>query len=520
MEFAWLSTQQIKRIFVGPGAIGLTTSILESLNLEKSARISSDELAKFLRNGPARPIIDRLVRTVAEVAKVEFVSLGLRSENKYHFIASQGFPFTEEFDSVPMGKLQKSLFAVAIEVPDLSKEPNFKTLASVPIGESWRYGANVPISLSFELADGGVLALSIADNKTRPHTGPTLIKLSQMACHFADVVWLSVQIRSSISQTGKTAAAARVLMDGLRQTMAPIALIDKSFKFIEFSPALKELQANNLGIDPKVGQSLFETWVDKESEPAVRSAMKVGKPATNIVSYPINSDRPISFDFHVLNFNESKLNFGVFSIRANSVYEFELGVKESNSSPYLYSINEPEGPDVLSDFLFDTLRIQKRLLQRKGFNYLALRTWRKPIKNYQISAVKALKRNPPESFVERIAIEMRAAVEAVHGNLDGAVVVPVPCGHSGARCLSERIAGTLASLTGIKLVNAFETVPLGGSSHPRTNAKRPRMKLVEAPKGQVILVDDIATSGAHIEEAMKLLSESAKGVWSITWIAG
>lgn len=481
--------------------------------------LSSSELAQYLRNGPARPMIDRLVRTVAETAKVEFVTLGLRNDNFYYFIASEGFAFSSSVDQVPAGKLKKSLFAIAIEVPDLSKEPNFRTLTSVPIGNSWRYGANVPIRLNYPLSDGGVLALSVADRQTRAQAGPTLMKLNQMATHFSDVVWLAMQLHTKTKQADRKAAAARVLIEGLRQTYAPMALIDQEFKLIEFSPGLADFQQTALGKPPLIGQSLFETWVDDVGEAAVRKAMSESSIATELISYPDGAGKPIVYDFHTLSFPDARLKLGVFSIHLHSVRESGSSLREPESAPFLSLATAPESPEVVADFLFETLTIRKRLLQRKNHNYLALRTWRSAIKDHQIAALKALKRNPSSTFVERIAIEMRAAVEAVHGNLEDSMVVPVPCGHSGPGCLSELIAAKLAEMIGIPLVAAFEPIQVHGNSHPRTNPKRPKMQLREVPEGRIILVDDVATSGAHLEEAMTLLSRSTKAVWSIAWIA-
>jgi predicted amidophosphoribosyltransferase len=36
----------------------------------------------------------------------------------------------------------------------------------------------------------------------------------------------------------------------------------------------------------------------------------------------------------------------------------------------------------------------------------------------------------------------------------------------------------------------------------------------------VLLIDDVATSGAHIEEAVKLLKPTCKAVMAIAWISG
>ena len=46
------------------------------------------------------------------------------------------------------------------------------------------------------------------------------------------------------------------------------------------------------------------------------------------------------------------------------------------------------------------------------------------------------------------------------------------------------------------------------------------MRLLEPVNGPVMVVDDVATSGAHIEDAVWLLRASAKAVFAVTWIGG
>jgi predicted amidophosphoribosyltransferase len=46
------------------------------------------------------------------------------------------------------------------------------------------------------------------------------------------------------------------------------------------------------------------------------------------------------------------------------------------------------------------------------------------------------------------------------------------------------------------------------------------MTLIEQAPGPVILVDDVATSGAHIEEAVKLLKPGCGAVLAVVWISG
>ena len=97
----------------------------------------------------------------------------------------------------------------------------------------------------------------------------------------------------------------------------------------------------------------------------------------------------------------------------------------------------------------------------------------------------------------------------------------MPCGHSAAdSCLSREIARALAALLHLPVVPALAATPQKGSSHPKNNARRPPMTLVEKVPGPVILVDDVATSGAHVEEAVKLLRPVCGAVLAVVWISG
>ena len=120
-----------------------------------------------------------------------------------------------------------------------------------------------------------------------------------------------------------------------------------------------------------------------------------------------------------------------------------------------------------------------------------------------------------------IAEEILAAISAMVGvtSFDG--IVPIPCGHSGVdNCLSTMIADHLSTKIGIPVVKAFAPRPLKGSSHPKASAKMSPSKLRLEPRGNFLLVDDVATSGRHLEEAVELLRREGADVMAIAWIGG
>jgi predicted amidophosphoribosyltransferase len=150
---------------------------------------------------------------------------------------------------------------------------------------------------------------------------------------------------------------------------------------------------------------------------------------------------------------------------------------------------------------------------------LGVRRWRSSIRQYQVAALRALKDSLPQAFVQTIANEMVVAIQQVYGSTEKCVVVPVPCGHSGENCLSHRLAHAVANLLHLPVVEAFETMTdKKGSSHPRKNSRRAAMKMRQKIEQPVILIDDVSTSGSHINEAATLLRKSAPTVWPVVWI--
>jgi len=119
------------------------------------------------------------------------------------------------------------------------------------------------------------------------------------------------------------------------------------------------------------------------------------------------------------------------------------------------------------NFLMKTLVNRSTIRGRNGISYLTMRAWRKPIKEYQIIALRSLKPAESNCFVDAVADEMSAVIEQFIGMSGFKTVVPVPCGSSGNNCLSLRIAKALAAKHGLKMVEAFEPIITSGSSHPK-----------------------------------------------------
>jgi predicted amidophosphoribosyltransferase len=496
-------------------------TLLEASQVENRhyKEIDSIEFSEFLRSGPSRPILDRLLRIASEITGVEIISLAIRNRNKCRFISTFGIPFDSYFDEIPSTRDNDGIFESKFEILDL-KESNIDFgMDKIPITFDFRYCANIPIDAGINLSDDGALALSAASLRPGERKNDTLSKLSRIAALITDSIWLMIQVQGFSSPKQKVAITANVLLEGLRQSHAPIAIVGPDGKIIEFSPGYANYQKAFVNSAAEPLQSVAEIWMDIDTQAKFSRALKDEQNLLNCVAYPSASDRPVMFDFFTLSFPQSELRVGVFSIHMKCLDPDWLPPANFCEEKSTYQAAMGESDSVVGEFLFKTLQERQKFSQRGGQNFITIRAWRKSIKVHQIAALRALKRDVSSAFAKTIADEMAVAVRKIYGDAVLGAVTAVPCGHSGPGCLAEKIAIALSANLGVPYRAAFECMELQGSSHPKTNARRPRMILVEKFDCPVVLVDDVVTSGAHLEEAAKKLKEFAPAVWPIAWVS-
>jgi hypothetical protein len=176
--------------------------------------------------------------------------------------------------------------------------------------------------------------------------------------------------------------------------------------------------------------------------------------------------------------------------------------------------------DPAAKFLFETLTHKQALHARNGASYISLRTWKKTIKEYQIAALSAVKMFPPESFVDKVADEMASHAVRLFGSHSLTAIVPVPGGSSQTeQSLSEKLAACVAEK--LSLPCQFVLKPqlvAKGKSHPSKNAKLKPYDLQQPVQGTVLLIDDVATSGRHIELAQTAIRQSGQDCFALSWI--
>lgn len=171
------------------------------------------------------------------------------------------------------------------------------------------------------------------------------------------------------------------------------------------------------------------------------------------------------------------------------------------------------------EFLLETLIPGTRLHSRNGTSYVSARRWHKSIRAHQIKAMCSVKRQPTGAFVSQIAQELIDVVERVIGMGAFSCVIPIPPGSSGqANALSVQIANTVAEACGLVchprgLVAGDVSL---GRSHPRKSQDLRPYRLGSDIVGPALLVDDVVTSGRHLELAR--LALIPRPVFSIAWI--
>ena len=192
---------------------------------------------------------------------------------------------------------------------------------------------------------------------------------------------------------------------------------------------------------------------------------------------------------------------------------FASGLSES-SSPLQQNANDPT-----TAFLLKSLIRKRSLKSRRSVTYVTLREWRKAVKDTQIAALTALKLNPSSQSVSQIATEIVEAKNNIYDRMHFSSVIPIPCGSSGHnRCLSVLLAQEIAIQLDVPYLEAIEAEPVVGSSHPRKSARLRPYKLKHPVSGNVLIVDDVASTGTHIEKAMELLRNNGVNPFAIVWI--
>ena len=205
-------------------------------------------------------------------------------------------------------------------------------------------------------------------------------------------------------------------------------------------------------------------------------------------------------------------------IYQNSVVSHYYNEKVSNKNEIIKHEARMDG-EFISEFLSLTLRTTRRTFWRGNVEYSICRTWRAPMKKVQLAAVHMAKASLSFAVVKLAARQIAVLASKKFGS-SIASVVAVPCGHSPDNsCMSQAIAHEVAKELKIPYVQAFPHSGLTEQSG-RHKAKKVTAPdhLKETPISPALLVDDVATTGTHIEVYANALKSKGITTYSIAWI--
>lgn len=195
-----------------------------------------------------------------------------------------------------------------------------------------------------------------------------------------------------------------------------------------------------------------------------------------------------------------------------------------------YAASQPDMPApptvVSATRIADSLASRRAIYGRNGVSWLSARSWRRDSKAEAINALRLAKIGLSAEVIEAAAADVSAAVASLFGPLAmNCVVTTTPVGHSRRPdSFAVRLAGRVAELQGRRFAKIFADRFVSGSSHPMQFSRMEPIRLLGSdarlPPKIALVVDDVATSGWHMEEALGYLRAAGSYAVGAVWISG
>lgn len=172
---------------------------------------------------------------------------------------------------------------------------------------------------------------------------------------------------------------------------------------------------------------------------------------------------------------------------------------------------------------FGGTRPRLTIYSRNAVSWLATRSWSGATKKADVAALKLAKAKLAPNVIDQAAEEMASTLtKQVGRDREEVCVTHVACGHSKRPdCFACRLAEAVAAKLGFTFRKVFKDRFVAGVSHPKEFSKLDPIEIDAIPAEAVVLVvDDVATSGWHMEEALNVLRDAGVTAMGATWIAG
>jgi hypothetical protein len=167
------------------------------------------------------------------------------------------------------------------------------------------------------------------------------------------------------------------------------------------------------------------------------------------------------------------------------------------------------------------LAYRPALYRRNAVAWCSVRAWRTDAKRVDILRLKLCKRELDPSVITAAAAEISLQLRLLFGSLTGWLATSIACGHSRRPdCFGKQLGRAVAGELGLAFAEVFEDRFVAGVSHPKEFRNLPPLVWRAKPTSPTLVVDDLATSGMHIEEALGLIRGLGLASFGAVWIAG
>jgi hypothetical protein len=181
------------------------------------------------------------------------------------------------------------------------------------------------------------------------------------------------------------------------------------------------------------------------------------------------------------------------------------GFVEFGDATFRVGVGEAERPRHEAGLL-GSLVYRSMIFRRNNVAWIAASAWRVGAKANDIAALKQAKRVLESGLIVGAAELVATLVRQLRGDRAAKAITGVTCGHSRRPdCLGKQIAQAVAEAFDLPFRQVFADRPCSGVSHPKEFAKLPPLERIAEPFASMILVDDLATSGWHVEESLAAL---------------
>ena len=181
----------------------------------------------------------------------------------------------------------------------------------------------------------------------------------------------------------------------------------------------------------------------------------------------------------------------------------------------------PYHPAEQPSLVLDALIYRPSVFRRNEMRWISVFKWRAGRKAHGLTALRRAKQTLDRQVISEAAVSIAALACELFGDHPADAVTSVPCGHSRRPdCFGKQLAQKGCLNLQLRFVQIFADRPAVGGSHPKQNRQLTPLVQIGRPPQSILLVDDLATSGVHLEELTIALRKLGVSGPAMAWISG